>query len=129
MKLTGFLLGPDDKPLENGSVIITDQDGKPLGPGTKTDDKGFFSIDDPLLARSDVRLQFSYAGLRPVRLTANEVDEAMYIYLEESPTGLAPVAVVAKVKKKKPKVDYTLVWVFGSLAVVMGLWGAYKKFS
>jgi hypothetical protein len=130
MTTEGYVIGPDKKPLASASVYLVDASGKPLGPGVKADEEGYFKISHDLIGKPNVLIKFSYAGYSSEVLSPEDVYDAWEVTLTPAYAEQEAAVVTAVIKKKKipKKQNYTWVYVLGGTSLALTGFLIYKKF-
>lgn len=108
-----------EEPVEGVSITVVDKDGKPLGPGTETDAKGFFSISSPLLDNPENKLMITHVDYAT---TINDPKEIYgEVYLENEPDMLDGLVFTFKKKAKEAikQPSYLIPFILATASVVL----------
>lgn len=107
-----------DEPLQSATVRILDQNGIPTGIGTTTNGDGGFYLDNVQLENLYNKVEFSYVGYTPQRMSPTAA--AGNIYLAKVGDTLGEVVIVAKTmsKHKRELIIFALTVLIATLLMV-----------
>jgi hypothetical protein len=108
MKISGRVIDyKTDTPLENASVVIQSNNVN-TAVGTRTNSKGEFTLDSPLLDNLYNKVAVSYVGYDPVVLSPSAANSDVYLMIKGE--TLAPVTVWAKIRNYKLEIVGVIVF-------------------
>jgi hypothetical protein len=127
MKITGTISDyRSGEALDGASVVVVDESGKQLGPGTTAKEDGSVEFSSDLLDVAGNKVQISQVGYDTMTVSPQSFGD---IELTREGDSLDAVVFVKHIARKVKKSKYTVPIVMGSTSLALFAWAIVKKMS